>query len=128
MREYRGKRIDNGERVYGGYWERNNKCFIISRASTPLHRYLPIWYIRLVEVIPETVGQDTGLKDKNGKKIFRRDILDWDSNRFIVEWDNENGMWYGKPLMGNKEGGILAGLAFGNTVIGNKWDDKELLE
>ena len=70
----------------------------------------------------------TGPKDKNGKENFHKDILDWDGNRFVVEWDDDNGMWYGKPIMGNIERGTLAGLAFGNTLnVGNIHENPELL-
>ena len=58
---FRGKRVDNGEWVYGFYF-REAGYFIKelpSAVSTPTHL-----------VIPDTVGQFTGLTDKNGVEIF----------------------------------------------------------
>ena len=70
---FRGKRTNNGEWVEGGIAINGNDVYITQGA----------FYF---QVIPETVGQFTGLLDKGGKKIFDGDIV-----RFTTDHDVYDG-------------------------------------
>lgn len=91
MREilFRGKRIDNGEWVYGGYFADGEKHFIIIKTlympdtrdwdTVEYYEKNPTYTKTFIEVIPSTISEFTGLTDKHRKKIFEGDIVEANS-------------------------------------------------
>lgn len=83
---YRGKRADNGEWVYGNIVLTEDKAYILPDIAdfTYGDNGNRIRIGCFVEVIPETVGQWTGLTDKNGIKVFEGDIVNDDNLDIIL--------------------------------------------
>ena len=124
MREilFRAKRKDNGEWVYGDLLQ-NIDCYKIREREKDITRIAKSY-----EVIPETVGQYTGLKDINGKKIFEGDIV----TGLFNYTDIIGHIVYGSDATFFIERKGLYGIGLNNAedwleVVGNIHDNKELL-
>lgn len=127
MREikFRGKRLDNGEWVVGSYIEAENRDRSIAHQIIPYKDGLVVR-----EVDPATVGQYTGLKDKNGREIYEGDIIGG-SNGSINGWEwpfkseikwNDEECGFDPPILGYMDSTHYY------NVLGNIHDNPDLLK
>ena len=121
MREilFRGKN-DRGEWIEGFYIKDAIETYIYDKYRNT----------RMQSVLPETIGQYTGLTDKNGKKIFEGDIVRYGDTVHEAVFEQRNGTAY-FGLVYNP----LETLPFGHyqdlrqiEVIGNIHDNPESLK
>ena len=122
MREilFRGKRIDNGTWEYGNYHYGDlSQCHFING----------------FEVIPDTLGQFTGIVDENGDNIFEGDLIYTDLDRpfnivefkggaFVFKCSDNEEEYYDHI---NPSSDLKDVYKYG-AIIGNIYDNKELLE
>lgn len=133
---YRGKRIDNGEWVEGSLLTLpDGRCFIVNNIfgacidaeGNFINTEAPF----VCEVDPDTVGECTGLRDKNGKLIFEGDILQREGcgkNSVVhtAKYHEIYGMWYvGSRLRGQESMSLLALTRVLYEIIGNIHDNPE---
>lgn len=103
--------------VEGCEWDDSNEWFNIGRRA---------------KVVPETIGQYTGLTDKNGKKIFEGDIVKHFNASDVgvdigkVCWDDKYCQFYRTSNSGMYNYRVGADCSY--EVIGNIYDNPELLK
>lgn len=138
---FRGKRIDNGEWVYGSlvhrtkyYGDDTDKWFVLHGGEFDCD------YYDAEEVLPETIGQFTGLKDKNNNPVYENDILSYIGTRWNDDGDIEECVLYCSVKYGEFNctccSGVYGWYFDGGdircvreyTIVGNITDNAELIQ
>jgi len=122
MREilFRGKRIDNGEWVYGYLSYLTEQKAVIIVWSNDGYNFEEF------EVIPETVGQYLELTDINNNKIFEKDILKAEVNNEDRKYDIVY-VWYMAPSWKLKSIHDVGSYDLSDFGYGEKIDDLEII-
>lgn len=83
---WRGKCKSNGEWVEGGYFK-TQIAHEVAHCIVPLHLFVnTLLDDEVYQIIPETLGECTGLPDKNGKPIFEGDIVKYINSIGIIRF------------------------------------------
>ena len=116
MREilFRGKRVDDRKWVYGYYATGKG-----ADDSIVHYIYEPCGIFN--RIVPDTVGQFTGICDEDGERIFEGDILKWDEREWGCPYSEVAAFDYALLNVRKNDWSEWC------TVIGNKWDNPELL-
>lgn len=138
---FKAKRKDNGEWIQGNLITDETddlKCFIGYIMGTD-EDGIP-HDIDVVLVDPDTICQCTGLKDKNGKLIFENDIVNGSIKRGVafyrclVLWNeckarfDVRALGCNFPMTLDECTDDISMSGFDYEVVGNKFDNPELLE
>lgn len=136
--KFRGKMIPENEWIFGTILRIPAPPVCFGKGETdkyyiqfPDPRYMPDWNMpyKMVqgEVNPDTIGQYTGLHDKNEKEIYEGDIV----KSFFVDTDKQGNEVYKYQIIRIEYDEILCSYRIDKfmnlEVIGNIYDNPELL-
>lgn len=139
--KFRGKRLGNGEWVYGDLLHINGGCLIYYGSQTKCELIegksdiaVEMGMDEIAPVDPDTVGQFTGLIDANDKEIYEGDIILEDKDPTMLEIVFVDGIFFAS--IGNTHGEnpyLVCALRVildrhKTHVIGNIYDNPELLK
>lgn len=126
---FRGKRVDNGEWVYGSlvhrtkyYGDTTDKWFVLHGGEFDCD------YYDAEEVLPDTIGQYTGLKDKNGNRLYEKDIVNCKTKSYLfegytIEWYNDDARF----VMVKNGRRYAVSESFEYEIVGNITDNSDML-
>lgn len=130
--KFRGRRISDGKWMYGdllhivgGYviyhGSQTESQLIEDRSNVAIELYMD----EVSPVLPETVGQYTGLRDKDGKEIYEGDILniDFKNEPMYVDYVKDGFMACRKGSLSD----FLYTVAADSRIVGNIHDNPDLL-
>lgn len=129
MREIKFRGIDNAndEWIYGSLVKVDEDYHILEEGETQAHAYN--------RVDKDSIGQYTGLKDKDGKEIYEGDILRYKRNdiseeNFKLYWNEEESAFYLQNILYPNDDDIAVKYykIENFEIIGNIFENKELLK
>ncbi len=121
--KFRGKRLDNGEWMYGNYAKYKDYSDNVHESMIDKDGYMH-------DIVPSTVGQYTGLKDRNGKEIYEGDILNvqFGTEQTVLMFVSfVDGGWHIQEDLDYEEYHYLYDYKDDATIIGNIHDNPELI-